>query len=265
MATRRDFLIAAGLSGVAAGARISTPIHAADGVDAADRISRNPASPQEAARDERYWRRVAGQYRIARRPINLEAGYYGIMAGPVLEAFRRNIDIANSSGAVFARREYPEHVSAARVRTAAFIGAQPGEVAFTRNATESLQTLIGQYRRLSSGDGVMYADLDYGSMQLAMNALAQRHGAGVVRIELPEPASRRAVLQTYERALSANARTRLLLLTHTNNKTGLVHPVREIIDLARARNVDVIVDAAHSFGHLPITVDSLGADHQAMP
>ncbi|MBR9990353.1 MAG: twin-arginine translocation signal domain-containing protein, partial [Gemmatimonadetes bacterium] len=80
MTTRRDFLIAAGLSGVAAGARISTPIHAADGVDAADRISGNPASPQEAARDERYWRRVAGQYRIARRPINLEAGYYGIMA-----------------------------------------------------------------------------------------------------------------------------------------------------------------------------------------
>ena len=260
MPTRRSFLIAAGLAGAATGVRV--PLFAADD----DALRQDPplvplsGAPQEVARDERYWRRVAARYRVPRRPINLEAGYYGIMAAPVLEAFHRNVDRANEGGAVFARREYPEHIAAARERVAAFIGAQPAEVAFSRNATESLQTLIGQYRRLRAGDSVLYADLDYHSMQLAMNALALRHGADVVRIDLPEPAAKAGIIDSYQRALDTNPRTRLLLLTHTNNKTGLVHPVREIGEIARARDVDVIVDAAHSFGQMPLTVDELGAD-----
>jgi isopenicillin-N epimerase len=263
MATRREFLVAAGAAGLLGHALPARAWHGAD-VAGDDPGARPEAPPSgdlaDIARDERYWRRVASRYRVARRPINLEAGYFGVMAAPVLDAFRRNVDRVNSEGAVFARRDYGAHLDSARRRTASFIGAEPGEVAFTRNATESLQALIGQYRLLRMGDAVMYADLDYGSMQLAMNALAARAGAEVVRVELPEPASRASVIATYEAALHRNPRTRLLLLTHANNKTGLVHPVREITALARARGVDVIVDAAHSFGHMPLTVADLDAD-----
>lgn len=260
MSTRREFLIAAGTAGIAAGT-MRTPRVGAVPLPAGDEALPIPSGPpQQVAHDERYWRRIAARYRVPRRPINLEAGYYGIMAAPVLDAFRRNVDLANEGGAVFARREYPQYMQVARERTAAFVGARPSEIAFTRNATESLQTLIGQYRRLQPGDVVMYADLDYASMQLAMNALARRNGAHVVRVDLPEPASRAGFIDAYQRALEANPRVRLLLLTHTNNKTGLIHPVREIIEIARARNVDTIVDAAHSFGHVPLTVDDLQAD-----
>jgi isopenicillin-N epimerase len=261
MSTRREFLMAAGSAGIAAGALRVPGVAAVPLPSGSDDLPLPGSGPlQEVSRDERYWRRIAARYRVARRPVNLEAGYYGIMALPVLEAFRRNVDRANEGGAVFARREYPQHIESARQRTAAFIGARPEEIAFTRNATESLQTLIGQYRRLRAGDGVMYADLDYASMQLAMNALAHRHGASVVRIDLPEPASRAGIIDAYQRALEAHPRVRLLLLTHTNNKTGLIHPVRDIIEIAQARNVDVIVDAAHSFGQMPLTVDDLRAD-----
>lgn len=258
MSTRRDFLLTAGLAALAGRA---LPLRAGDVVpsDTGD-LQASGGSLGDVARDEAYWRRVASRYRVARRPINLEAGYFGVMATPVLDVFRRSVERVNSEGAVFARREYPAYLEAARRRTASFIGAAPGEVAFTRNATEALQALIGQYRLLQRGDAVMYADLDYNSMQLAMNALALRTGAEVVRVELPEPASRASVIATYEAALARNPRTRLLLLTHTNNKTGLIHPVREITAMARARGVDVIVDAAHSFGHFPLTVDDLGAD-----
>ena len=268
MTTRRDFLVTAGVAGLlgralpaaARGVGQPTPPDAAGSNDGPLPDSPLAGHPEDVARDERYWRRVASRYRVSRRPINLEAGYFGVMATPVLNVFRRNADRVNREGSVFARREYATYLDAARRRTASFIGAEPGEVAFSRNATEALQALIGQYRLLKAGDAVMYADLDYGSMQLAMNALAAREGAEVVRIELPEPASRESVIDTYQAALRRNPHTRLLLLTHTNNKTGLVHPVREVTELARARGVDVIVDAAHSFGHMPLTVDDLGAD-----
>lgn len=213
------------------------------------------------ARVEDYWREVARQYVVTDEVTNLEAGYFGMMATPVREAYHRHIDRVNRESSLFARTAFPALAEAARQRVAGALGVAPGEVAFSRNATEALQALIGQYNRLRPGETVLYADLDYPAMQWAMDALAARVGAAVATLTIPEPASHDAILDAYERALDANPGTRLLLLTHTNNKTGLVHPVREITALARSRGADVIVDAAHSWGHVPLDLPGLGADY----
>lgn len=113
---------------------------------------------------------------------------------------------------------------------------------------------------MHAGDAIIYGDLDYSSMQLAMNALAAQRGARLVRFEFPEPATRENLLATYARVLAETPKARLLLITHLNNKTGVIIPVKEIVALARARGVDVIVDAAHSFGQCDLTLDDLGAD-----
>ena len=59
------------------------------------------------------------------------------------------------------------------------MGAPAGEFALTRNGTESLQNLILQYGKLTRGDAVMYADLDYDEMQQAMESLRHTRGATV--------------------------------------------------------------------------------------
>jgi selenocysteine lyase/cysteine desulfurase len=143
---------------------------------------------------------------------------------------------------------------------AQLVGARPGEIAFTRGATEALQCLIAQYNRLRPGDTVLYADVDYMAMQHAMNWLADRRGVTVARFDLPEPASQEAALAAYDRALTEHPKTRLVLLTHLNNKSGGIIPVKQITELARARGADVVVDAAHSFGQLDLTLADLGAD-----
>lgn len=204
------------------------------------------------ARDEAFWAKVAAKYRVDAGVINLEGGFFGMMSIPVLEAFHRNIDRANSASSYFARREFPAMSQSVRARVAAFVGAAPTEVAISRNATEALQALIGQYNKVGAGDVVMYADLDYGAMQSAMNALAARRGATVAKLDIPEPATHDAIIGAYQRALDTHPKTKLLLLTHCNNKTGLLLPVKDIVALARHRGVDVVVDAAHSFGHLHV-------------
>jgi isopenicillin-N epimerase len=218
-----------------------------------------PGSPAELAQDEAYWREVAAQYAITDATTNLEAGYWGMMSAPVLAAYHRNVDRVNRESSYFARREFPALSLAARSRTAAALAVPPGEIAFARNATEALQTIIGQYNRLVAGDQVMYADLDYPAMQMAMNELAAKTGASVVTLDIPEPATRDAILAAYTRALDANPKTRLLLLTYPSNKTGLLPPVRDIVQLARARGVDTVLDAAHAFGQLPVSLPDLGA------
>jgi isopenicillin-N epimerase len=92
-----------------------------------------------------------------------------------------------------------------------------------------------------------------------MNALAAKRGATVATLEIPEPATRANIIAAYTRALDANPRTRLLMLTYPSNKTGLMPPVREIVELARARNIDTVLDAAHAFGQVPVSLPELGA------
>ncbi len=260
--SRREFVKSAAILGAAA---VAVPSAAAASPSPRAATPDAPLTPHtgalvDVARDEAYWAQVAAKYRITPRTTNMEAGYFGMMAQPVLEAYHRYTDRVNSESSYFARREYPAMFRTARERVASFVGAKPSELAFTRGATEALQALIGQYNRLQPGDTIMYADLDYNAMQWAMNALGARCQAQVVTVHIPEPASHDNILATYTKALDANPRTKLLLLTHCNNKTGLLLPVGDITKLAKARGVDVVVDAAHSFGQVPLTMADMGAD-----
>lgn len=264
MSSRRDFLRRAAVTSLATltvpatGAALPRPRR--DFLAAHPPLPHPPAgAPAQVAQDEAYWRQVAAQYQITDATTNLEAGYFGMMPAPVLAAYHRNIDRVNRESSWFARRAYPALAEEARARTARALGVATGEIAFSRNATEALQTLIGQYNRVGAGDTVMYADLDYPAMQQAMNALAAKCGATVATLDIPEPASLDAILAAYRTAFDAHPRTRLLLLTHANNKTGLLHPVRAIADLASARGIDTIVDAAHSFGQVPLSLPDFGS------
>ena len=256
MTLSRRQLVAGLGAGMARG--IPSPGHGlADPAPVAAPAGRDPA---DTARDERFWGAVARQYRVSADFINLENGYYGITSEPVRQAYLRNADRLNRLNSHLLRTTYKNELEQIRGRLATIAGVAAGEIAFTRGGTEALQNLIAGYNRLRPGDAVMYADLDYYSCQYAMNWLRDRRGVQIVRIAIPEPPTRQNVLETYSRALRDHSRVRLLLLTHMNNRTGLVVPVREIVTMARARGVDVIVDAAHSWGQLDFTVPDLGAD-----
>ena len=169
-------------------------------------------------------------------------------------------DMVNRENSIYARTQFGRDADDARKQLAAAVGSAPEEIAFTRGATEALQLLIGGYNKLRPGDTVLYSDLDYDSMQYAMNWLKERRGVNVVRFAIPEPATRDAVLQTYRQSLANNPKAALLLLTHVSHRTGLVMPVAEIASMARARGVDVILDAAHAWGQIDFRVEQLGVD-----
>jgi selenocysteine lyase/cysteine desulfurase len=199
-------------------------------------------------------------YAVSPSIVNLENGYWGIMAESVRLDYLAKTDMVNRESSFYARTQFGRDAEAARLAVAAAVGAAPAEVALTRGATEALQLLIGGYNKLQPGDTVLYSDLDYDSMQYAMNWLKERRGVNVVKFSIPEPASRAAVLQTYQKVLADHPKAALLLVTHVSHRTGLVMPVAEIAALARARGVDVVLDAAHSWGQIDFKVQDLGVD-----
>ena len=212
------------------------------------------------ATDATYWDAVRKLYAVSPSIVNLENGYWGIMAESVRLDYLAKTDMVNRENSFYARTQFGRDAEAARLAVAAAVGAAPEEVALTRGATEALQLLIGGYNKLQPGDTVLYSDLDYDSMQYAMNWLKERRGVNVVKFSIPEPASRAAVLQTYQKVLADHPKAALLLVTHISHRTGLVMPVAEIAALARARGVDVVLDAAHSWGQVDFKVQDLGVD-----
>jgi isopenicillin-N epimerase len=246
--------------GVAAAAAMVAGPGSASAADARNLPAIAQGSARAMATDEGFWAAVRGLYSVSSEVANLENGYWGVMAEPVRLEYERRIRAVNFDNTLYARGRFGADFEAARLAVATAVGAEPSEVALTRGATEALQLLIGGYNKLSPGDQVLYADLDYDSMQYAMNWLKTRRGVDVVTVALPEPASRQAVLDAYEQAFMANPKIRLMLLTHVSHRTGLLTPVAEIARMARGRGIDVILDAAHSWGQIDFKVADLGVD-----
>ncbi|MFK7887135.1 MAG: aminotransferase class V-fold PLP-dependent enzyme, partial [Gammaproteobacteria bacterium] len=191
--------------------------------------------------------------------------YWGIMARPVLKQYKQLTDFINRENTLFARFEVSETYRDLRQAVAAFLNVGVDEIALTRGATEALQSLIGGYSKLRAGDTVLYADLDYSEMKNAMRWLETRRGVNPVKVSFPEPTedtplTEADIIDFYQTSLDKYPKTKLLLLTHLNNWTGLIIPVAKIAKMARERGVDVILDAAHSVGQVDFNIKELDCD-----
>lgn len=254
--TRRRLLLASALLPASSLVAAATPRGAAD----IPALPAATAAPDVLARDEDWWAAVAGQFDITSEVNHLENGFWGAMGRSTLQAYQRHTAEVNKGNAWYGREAYPAAYVAARAETARMLGVEADEIVFTRGATEALLALIGGYNRLAAGDQVLYADVDYDSMIDGMRWLAQRRGVQVERIELPAVPTHAGILEAYADAFARLPRLKLVLLTQVSHRHGLVLPVAEISELARARGIDVIVDAAHGFGQLDYQVPDLKAD-----
>jgi selenocysteine lyase/cysteine desulfurase len=224
-----------------------------------------PVAPAtNIAHAEDWWNAVRGLYRQSDDLINLENGYWGAMAEPVKSMFHYWIDRLNHETTLLVRPHWMTIHDGLRQRLAGAMGCSADEIELTRNATEALLALISGYNGLEPGDTVLYSNLDYPCGRDAMEWLRERRGVQPVRMTMPEPATREAVLDAYTSALKAHPRTKLVLLSHVCFATGLVPPVREIAALAKAAGADSIVDAAHSWGMLDFDVPTLDAPFVAL-
>ena len=259
--TRRDVMRLSAASGLTLAGCATAAQTASPNQDHSTPLPTPPAGAdaETLARDEAFWAQVASLYDVTDKVIQLENANWGMMALPVMDEFEKQIRMVNRESSYYQRREYWPDMQPIIAQTADMLGVSADEIVFTRGATEALQALIGGYNKLKPGDAVMYCDLDYDSMTMAMNWLKDRRGVDVVKFDIPEPANRESVLAAYDAALAANPKVKLLLTTHVSHRNGLAMPIAEITDMAEARGVDVICDAAHSFGQIDFKLPDLKA------
>ena len=216
-------------------------------------------NPKEVAKDEDFWFSVRRSYDISPEFVHLESGWYSAVSRDVLDAHLDNARALNRITSFYLRRRYDDEKDGMKQAVADLAGVPPEEMALCRNTTEALNTVIlGLDTR--PGDEFVWCEREYPSMKDALEQSAERYGTVNRIVDVPlVPRSDSEVVEAYERALTD--RTRAILISHMVYLTGQVLPVRKVADMAHARGVEVIVDAAHSFAHLDYRLPELGADY----
>ena len=252
---RREFL---GSAAAVVGAS-QLPAFNSRAVDIARDLAKHPGSPADTASDESFWAEVARAFTVDRTLVNLNNG--GVSPSPsfVQDAMKRHLDYSNEAPTYTMWKILGPQREGVRARMAREWGVDTEEVAFTRNASEGLQTCQFGYD-LEAGDEVLTTTQDYGRMLTTFRQRERREGIRMVQIKVPVPAEDPAeVVRRFEEAITP--RTKLILMCHMINLTGQILPVREVVRMARRHDIPVIVDGAHALAHFPFKLSDLDCDN----
>ncbi|MCX8473428.1 MAG: aminotransferase class V-fold PLP-dependent enzyme [Sediminibacterium sp.] len=211
--------------------------------------------------EEAYWNEIRKDYLLNPDYINLENGYYCMQPQPVLEDFIKKIREVNYQAAYYMRNKEAKDRIFIRQRLAELLGCKENELGLTRNTTESYDIIINGLD-WKAGDEVIYAEPDYGSMISMLKQQARRFGIVTKAVSIPlHPQSDEEIVGLYEAQITP--KTKLISLSHIINISGQILPVKKIVDLAHSKNIEVIVDGAHSFAQLDFKIADLGCDYYA--
>ena len=158
-------------------------------------------------------------------------------------------------GAHHLAAEATERYEAVRRQVQHFIGAASSdEIVFTRGTTESINLVASSFaRRFFKGDDEVIVS----GMEHHSDIVPWQLAGATLR---PIPFSDEGVLDLEAYRGLFSERTRLVAVNHVSNTLGTVNPVKEIIDIAHAHGVPVLIDGAQSVAHLAVDVQALGCD-----
>ncbi|PTM03524.1 MAG: aminotransferase [Bacteroidetes bacterium] len=216
-------------------------------------------TPLSTLKGEALWKRVRQDYHIKEDYINLESGYYNIIPTPTLSKVNEHLERVNREGSYYMRNQLDIDRKKVTEKLAELVGCNANDLAITRNTTESLDLVISGFP-WEVGDHAIYAEQDYGAMQLMFEQISKRHGIHLDVVSVPNhPKDDDEIVALYESKITS--KTKLIMVCHMINITGQILPIRKICDMAHSHGVEVLVDGAHCVGHFDFKITDLNCDY----
>src|SRR5262245_51980710 len=177
-------------------------------------------TPTDLASDAAYWENIARAFDVDRTIVNLNNGGCSPTPTHVLEAMIRDLRFSNEIPVYHMWTVLEPRIESVRRDLAAEFGCDPEELAITRNASESMETLILGLD-LAAGDEVVVTNQNYGRMLTTWEQRTRRDQIVVKQVSFPVPPPSAAdVVERFRAALTP--RTRVIELPHITNLTGQI-------------------------------------------
>jgi cysteine desulfurase/selenocysteine lyase len=152
-----------------------------------------------------------------------------------------------------------EGYEGAREKVRAYLNAsRPEEIVFTRNATEAMNLVAATFGRdrIQPGDEIVLSIMEHHSNIVPWHFLREHHGAVIKWAPVDEDGN--FLIEEFEKLLTA--RTKMVAITQMSNALGTIVPVKDVVRIAHARGIPVLVDGSQAAVHLDIDVQDIGCD-----
>ncbi|MBH5371805.1 cysteine desulfurase [Bradyrhizobium glycinis] len=146
-----------------------------------------------------------------------------------------------------------------RTKVAQFINAgRTEEVIFTRNATEAINLVASSWGgpNIGEGDEIVISIMEHHSNIVPWHFLRERQGAVIKWAPVDDEGN--FLIDEFEKLLTS--KTKLVAITQMSNALGTIVPIKDVVKIAHARGIPVLVDGSQGAVHLPVDVQDLGCD-----
>ena len=136
------------------------------------------------------------------------------------------------------------------------------EIIFTKGATEAINLVASSYgeKFIKKGDEILTTELEHHSNYVPWHFLRQKQGANIIFA----PVNEKGEVKIDEIKKLISSKTKIIAITHISNVTGAIMPIKKIVDLAKEKNIPVLVDGTQGAPHLKIDMQELGCDFYAI-
>ena len=198
---------------------------------------------------------LAGHWTLDQNTVFLNHGSFGATPTAVLDEQSRIRGLMENDPVRFFEREYLNLWDEARRALSEFVNADIDGMAFVSNATQGVNTVLRSLP-LQPGDEIIVPDHSYQACWNAVDFVTERSGAKTVVVEIPfRVEGPQEVIDIIMGAVTD--RTVLALIDTVTSPTGMRMPFEELTAQLQSRDVDVLLDAAHGPGIVPLDLSAL--------
>ena len=189
----------------------------------------------------------------------LNFGSFGACPKVIFDDYQNWQRVLESEPVQFIAFEGPKLLAQSRAALSQFVGCAADDLVYVTNPTYAVN-IVAKSLNLEAGDEILTTDLEYGACDKTWEFYCAKQGSQYVRHKITLPLIH-ADLFIEEFLKGITQKTKLVFISHITSTTGLRLPLEQLIPRIKALGLPVFVDGAHAPGHIPLDLQSLGADY----
>ena len=202
---------------------------------------------------------LTGYWSFDSSRLFLNHGSFGACPDFVIEEQRKWQNLMEKEPVRFFEELMPDLLLKSREALGTFLSCSPNDLAFVSNATSGVNTILRSLH-FEQGDEILVPNHAYQACRNSIDFVAQRSGATVVVVSIPFPIDGpQTVIDVMKSARTE--RTKLVMIDTVTSPTGLRMPFEELTSFFEDQGVEVLLDAAHGIGMIPLDLETLGASY----